>query len=78
MFQVCGNLNCCFTPWLQGNFDEGNTDYFEGPSQLGECNNFEFLDASNGTFEDLPMSKLFMVPIIYEVFTIWSQKSAQS
>lgn len=38
--QICGNLNCCYTPWLTGNFDEGNYDYFEGSSQLGECSGF--------------------------------------
>merc|ERR1719369_743594 len=42
--KVCGNLNCCFTPWLTGNFDEGASDYFSGPSELGECNDFGFMD----------------------------------
>ena len=36
------------TPWLTGNFDEGNVDYFEGPSQLGECANFEFYEGNDG------------------------------
>ena len=46
--QVCGNLDCCLTPWLTGNFDEGAVDYYEGPSQLGECANFEFYEGNDG------------------------------
>ena len=46
--QVCGNLDCCLTPWMTGNFDEGATDYYEGPSQLGECSNFEFYEGNDG------------------------------
>lgn len=42
--QLCGNIGCCYTPWLQGNFDEGNSDFFSGQSQLGECFDFAFMD----------------------------------
>lgn len=53
--QICGNVNCCLTPWLTGRFDEGQVDYFEGISQLGECANFEFYEAENSTLPDFPM-----------------------
>ena len=38
VFQICGDLECCYTPWLQGSFTEGGIDYFEN-DQLGECGN---------------------------------------
>merc|ERR1711994_1125281 len=43
--KLCGNIGCCYTPWLQGNFDEGNSDFFAGQSQLGECFDFAYMDS---------------------------------
>ena len=31
---------------MVGNFDEGYSDVFSGPSQLGECYNFAFMENS--------------------------------
>jgi len=43
-FQICGASGCCYTPWMVGNFDEGQIDVFNGPSNLGECHNFLIRD----------------------------------
>ena len=45
LLQVCGTLNCCYTPWQTGNFDEGQLDIFSGPSSLGECSEFTIREA---------------------------------
>merc|ERR1712004_247412 len=42
--KVCGNKDCCYTPWLTGNFNIGEIDSYTGPSQLGECSEFELMD----------------------------------
>lgn len=47
---VCGNSDCCFTPWLTGNFDEGNSDYFQGPSNLGECDQYAISEGNRTKF----------------------------
>ena len=43
-FKICGNKDCCYTPWLTGNFNIGEIDSYTGPSQLGECAGFELMD----------------------------------
>ena len=40
--QVCGDVGCCYTPWLQGTFVEGGEDYFE-IQDIGECGKFIIL-----------------------------------
>jgi len=37
-FKICSDVQCCYTPWLQGGFTEGGIDFFEN-SNLGECGN---------------------------------------
>ena len=46
--QVCGNVGCCYTPWLQGGFTEGGNDFFESKG-IGECDKFTILKN-----EDIP------------------------
>ena len=41
MTKVCGNVDCCVTPWEQGSFHEGGTDVMSG-ERIGECNEFGF------------------------------------
>ena len=45
-FQVCGNKDCCYTPWTGENFDEGEAVILSGPSVLGECNKYDINDPS--------------------------------
>ena len=33
---MCGDIDCCYTPWLQGGFTEGGIEFFEN-NDLGEC-----------------------------------------
>ena len=48
--KVCGNADCCYTPWLTGNFNLGEIDSYTGVSQLGECADFQLMN------DTLPLS----------------------
>ena len=68
--KVCGNKDCCYTPWLTGNFNIGEIDSYTGPSQLGECSEFELMDDTM----PLSMSKyhnyldmLWNIPYLYQI-----------
>ncbi len=63
--QVCGSLGCCYTPWIQGDFDAGRPDFFSGPSQLEECNNFEFMDPDANT--DIDGNLLMSNPKVIDI-----------
>ena len=54
--KVCGNMDCCYTPWLTGSFNEGQYDVWSGPSQLGECSNYNLMDNST----ELKMGKILL------------------
>ena len=44
--KVCGTTDCCFTPWSVNTVDEGEGVYLTGPSDLGECNQYDVNDGS--------------------------------
>ena len=41
MAEVCGDLDCCLTPWMQGSFKQGGSDVFSG-EDIKECHMFVF------------------------------------
>lgn len=48
--KVCGSVGCCYTPWMQGRFDEGGMDYMSGAT-IGECYQFLFREAGEAPLE---------------------------
>ena len=46
ILKVCGTTDCCFTPWSVNSVDEGEGVYLSGPSDLGECNQYDVNDGS--------------------------------
>ena len=46
ILKVCGTTGCCFTPWSVNSVDEGEGVYVKGPSDLGECNQYDVNDGS--------------------------------
>ena len=45
--KICGTWSCCYTPWLSGDFDAGESDYFVG-RQLGECFDYTVMNEYEG------------------------------
>ena len=45
--KICGTWSCCYTGWLSGDFDAGESDYFVG-RQLGECFDYTVMNEYEG------------------------------
>ena len=61
--QICGNVGCCYTPWLQGSFTEGGIDFFN-KDWIGQCAQFNILIEGF----HLVMGKYIHVMLMYAIF----------